>query len=116
MGPHRVNIINVLQLIASMDHQLNYQRNAPVNVASEVVNQWFGDFYHPGDERFRSEFTAAELNSLADFNKHFDLRIGHLPDTLAEMLEAKAWLEVVAAAGRHLKDCNWNEIQARYEQ
>jgi hypothetical protein len=44
MGPHRVNIINLLNLIASRSEQLEYQESAPVNVANEMVNQWFDDF------------------------------------------------------------------------
>lgn len=45
MGPHRVNIINTLQLIAAPSEQLEYQQHAPrINVATELVNQWFDDF------------------------------------------------------------------------
>ena len=43
---------NVLQLIAAPTEQLRYQAKAPVNVAHELVNQWFDDFYHPTAPQF----------------------------------------------------------------
>jgi hypothetical protein len=115
MGPHRVNIINVLQLIAAPTEQLRYQAKAPVNVAHELVNQWFDDFYHPTSPQFASEFSKQELETLAEFNRFFDERISLLPDSLAEMLKVEAWSEVVAKADTVLAVCGWQEVQARYE-
>ena len=115
MGPHRVNIINVLQIIAEPADQLLYQAKAPVNVANELVNQWFDDFYHPTSPQFPSEFSGEELERLAEFNRFFDERIALLPDSLAEMLNVAAWCEVVAKANAVLAVCGWQEAQARYE-
>ena len=115
MGPHRVNIINVLQLIAAPADQLRYQAKAPVNVANELVNQWFDDFYHPTSPQFASEFSSEELERLAEFNRFVDERFSLLPDSLAEMLKVAAWSEVVAKANAVLAVCGWQEVQARYE-
>ncbi len=115
MGPHRVNVINTLQLIAVPAEQLRYQDAAPVNVAHELVNQWFDDFYHPTSASFASEFSNRELETLAEFSQFFDARVSLLPDTLAEMLQAEAWSEVVAKANSVLASCGWQEVQARYE-
>lgn len=115
MGPHRVNIVNVLQLIAAPTEQLRYQTKAPVNVAHELVNQWFDDFYHPTSPQFASEFSLEELKMLAEFNQLFDDRVSLLPDSLAEMLKVEAWSEVVAKANVVLAVCGWQEVQARHE-
>ncbi len=114
MGPQRVNIINVLQLIAAPVDQLRYQAKAQVNVANELVNQWFDDFYHPTSPQFASEFSSEELERLAEFNRFFDERVSLLPDSLAEMLKVAAWSEVVAKANAVLAACGWQEVQARY--
>lgn len=115
MGPHRANIINVLQLIAAPTDQLRYQANAPVNVANELVNQWFDDFYQPTSPQFASEFSSRELEQLTEFNRFFDERVSLLPGSLAEMLKVAAWSEVVAKANAVLAVCGWQEVQARYE-
>jgi hypothetical protein len=117
MGPHRVNIINTLQLIASATDQLAYQQQVPgVRVAAELVNQWFDDFYHPGDARSDAEFSPDELETLAEFNEFYDVRVSQLPDRLSEMLESPAWLEVIAAARKVLDANNWLDVKARYER
>jgi len=116
MGPHRVNIINTLQLIASATDQIAYQQLVPgVNVATELVNQWFDDFYHPGDARFDAEFSRGELEALAEFNAFYDVRVSQLPDWLSEMLESPVWLEVMAAAHKLLEANGWLDVKARYE-
>ena len=115
MGPHRVNIINVLQLIGAPADQLQYQASAPVNVANEVVNQWFDDFYHPTSPQFASEFSSQELERLAEFNRFFDERVALLPDSLGEMLKVAVWSEVVAKANEIWEICGWEEVEARYE-
>jgi hypothetical protein len=115
MGPHRVNIINALQLIASPSDQLEYQSKAPVNVARELVNQWFDDFYHPADSQFMSEFDAVELQVLADFNAYYDSRVSALPDSLPELLQSSVWKEVMLNAEHVLAQCGWGGLDARYD-
>jgi hypothetical protein len=117
MGPHRVNVINTLQLIAAPSEQLEYQQNAPgINVATELVNQWFDDFYHPGDAKFDAEFSPRELETLAEFNQFYDARVSQLPDRLFEMLESPVWLDVMAAANKVLRTNGWIGVDARYER
>jgi len=100
MNPHRVNIINVLQLIASPAAALAYQREAPaVNVANELVNQWFDDFYHPGSPQFETAFSSAELAQLANFHRCFDAMADGLPDDLGTLLASSDWRQVSSEAG-----------------
>lgn len=117
MEPHRVNIISTLQFIASAGDQLDYQRQVPaVNVATELVNQWFDDFYHPGDAGFDSNFSSGELVTLAEFNAFYDVRVSQLPGDVSEMLESPVWLQVMAAANKVLSANNWHGVDARYER
>lgn len=115
MGPHRVNIINVLNLIASALDQVEYQRAASINVANELVNQWFDDFYHPTDAQFVSEFSADELAQLAQFDAYYGARVAVLPDSLEKLLAIPAWGEVMARAGTVLDACGWRGVVARYQ-
>lgn len=115
MGPHRVNIINTLQLLASVEAQLEYQqRAAGINVAYEVVNQWFCDFYHPGAPEFEVEFSPQELASLAEFSRFYDERADLLPGSLTELLECPAWQEVVKSAEAVLQTNGWKSTVAGY--
>ena len=116
MGTNKVNIINLMQLIASRQSQLEYQRAVPlVNVASELVNQWFCDFYHPKDKSFDSEFTLGELEQLDKFNLFYDARVNDLPDTLDEFMQSDAWSEVINAAASVLSNLGWSDLKVSYE-
>ncbi len=115
MTPHRANIVNLLNLIASESDQLLYQKHAPANVANELVNQWFDDFYHPTDKHFKHEFSDDELASLREFNAYYDARSAILPDSLDEMLKTNAWREIMAVAGRLLDEHVWRGIEATYD-
>ncbi|MES2899553.1 MAG: hypothetical protein V4723_07480 [Pseudomonadota bacterium] len=115
MSPHRANIVNLLNLIASESDQIDYQKRAPVNVASELVDQWFGDFYHPRDEIFKSEFSDEELASLRSFNVYYETRFATLPDSLDEMLQTKAWHEIIKFAGDVLDTHGWRGVEAHYD-
>ena len=115
MDPHRVNIINTLQLISSVEAQRAYQQQVPwVNVAHEVVNQWFCDFYHPGSQEFEGEFSCEELASLAEFSRFYDQRADLLPGSLPQLLECAAWQEIVAYADAVLRTNGWKSIVAAY--
>lgn len=115
MTPHCANIINILNLIASESDQLDYQDVAPVNVASALVNQWFGDFYHPTYKEFDSELSDEELASLAEFDAYYDARVEALPGSLDEMLKTEAWREIMAFAEKILEKHGWRGIEASYD-
>jgi len=115
MTPHRANITNLLNLIASQSNQLEYQKLAPVNVANELVNQWFDDFYHPTDEQFRQEFSSYELASLDKFHTCYEIRLSSLPNSLDQMLETRAWREVMDFATEVLAEHSWQGIEAYYD-
>lgn len=115
MGSHRVNVINTLQLIASYKEQLEYQRKVPwINVATELVNQWFCDFYHPDFPQFEAEFSQEELVSLAGFNTLYDLCVSVLPNSIAELHKSAAWAKVAASAGEVLRVNGWEGVNAQY--
>ncbi|MES2072008.1 MAG: hypothetical protein V4488_16750 [Pseudomonadota bacterium] len=95
---------------------MDYQRVAPVNVANELVNQWFDDFYHPSDVKFKSEFSTEELACLSEFNAYYEAHLPALPDNLEEMHTSVAWKEVVARAHDILISLGWLGLTAQYEK
>lgn len=116
MNAHRANIINTLQLIASPVDAVEYQRQAPmVNVAHELVDQWFDDFYHPGSTQFESAFSGGELAELARFHLLFDGKVDELPDDLAALLKSPAWDKVASEASIVLDRLGWPTLVARYD-
>ena len=117
MNPHRVNIINILQLISSPAEALECQRQAPgVRLASELVNHWFDDFYHPGSTDFQSAFSSVELAELARFHSFFNARADALPDELARLLGSPAWEEVSSDARAVLDRLSWAGLVAEYDR
>jgi hypothetical protein len=92
--------IEILRLISSVDKQIEYERDVPIaNVPSELVCQWFDDFYHPRSPQFKAAFDAEELNRLADFNDYFHKRFKNLPGNLEEMHRCEEWREIQVRAG-----------------
>jgi len=116
MNAHRVNIINVLQLIASPAAALAYQRQVPaVKVANELVNQWFDDFYHPGSPQFEAAFSGDELAELANFHRSFDAKADGLPDDFGALLASSAWRQVSSDASAVLDRLGWTGLVANYD-
>ena len=75
--PWRQIVREQLELIASAEEQLEYQRRVPtIDVGREVVALWFSNSYFPEDVEFRKQFSGEELNELARFNREFGRRIG----------------------------------------
>lgn len=116
MHPDRVNVINVLQLIADLDAQKEYERTVPIaDVPSELQCQWFDDSFHPDHLPFRSSFFPEEWEVLMEFHNCYDLRSKRLPDTLEEMHVSSAWLEVVNKANWVLDKLGWRGVEAKYD-
>ena len=54
MNPPKANTINVVQLIADVDRQKEYERSVPItDVLAELVCQWFDDCYHSESRLYR---------------------------------------------------------------
>jgi hypothetical protein len=116
MNPHRANIINTLQLIASAEAALEYQAQLPsVSVSRELVNQWFDDFYHPRSPQFKAAFSDVELAELGRFHRFFDERVDALPGELTLMLASPEWDQVSAEAAAMLDRLRWTGLVTRYD-
>ncbi|WP_018276546.1 hypothetical protein WKI13_13240 [Teredinibacter turnerae] len=116
MNAHRVNIIALLQLIASEDEQEKYQKEVPfVSVPNEMCCQWFDDFYHPDFNEFAAEFTDEELRSFSEFNKLYKKHVDSLPETLGELKNHSGWVEVSALANKILQSHNWQNLKLEYD-
>lgn len=104
----RNNIVGLIRTLASKDEQLAYELNVPVaNVPAELVCMWFDDLYHPDADSFLECFTPAERERLAKFHAFFDARLERLPDTLAEVHQNAAWLEVMSEAQQVIDELGW---------
>ena len=98
----RDNITGDLIILVSPAEQMEYHRQTPVDMASEMACTWFDDHYHPERPAFVAAFSDAESKSLADFSavfndftKHFDYSTHPI---IEELLQNPDWLKVIEAA------------------
>lgn len=116
MDPHKVNIINTLKLLASIEMQDRYFEEVPnANVANELVNQWFDDSFFPEFDWFRSLFTEKEWAVLLEFSNYYEDSLDKLPDTYEAMRESEVWAGIVESARSTLDKLGWRELDASYE-
>jgi len=99
-------VIDVLQMLASENEQLDYEHNVPhVDITGELLCQWGNDTYHPKWTHFRSSFTQRELEILAAFDEFFQKRRIKLPKshgTVRTWLASPVWREVMNEAQKTL--------------
>ena len=102
----RQSVIDVLEILASPDEQLEYQRNVPIaDVPAELLCMWFDDSFRPNDTRLAALFTSDEWNGLLAFHNRYDHLSSRLPDDLppiSELVTLPIWQEVVRAAAATL--------------
>jgi hypothetical protein len=110
--------IEVLDLTASFEAQREYQRQAPVAVANEVINQWEDWTTDPLAETFdMTVYTPAEVEAVRTFHAVWEHVCDVTPDPLPPLEETQtleAWgmlrdaaieaLRVFAARGRLPED------------
>jgi len=97
----RGRILDVLELIANSQAQIEYQEHAPhVDVASELFNQW-DDAYHPKDAEFSSQFGSEELLALEVFAELIEVVSAETPQrlpALAEFIKTASWRRLSGGA------------------
>ena len=104
----RRHIVELVQLLASSEQQLAYQRDVPIaNVPAELVCMWFDDLYHPQWDLFVEAFSETERNRLATFHRFYDARVEQLPNSLEEMHQSVVWRDVMSEAKQVLNDLGW---------
>lgn len=90
----RKNVFGVIDLWASKDIQLDYQKNVPiVHVSVELFCQW-ADFYFPDSDDFKQSFSDLELKLLAEFNAEFIRITDKTPKDLPiieEFIDTEEW-------------------------
>ena len=98
----RKQIIELLQLFASEEQQLAYEKDVPhVDITAELLCMWFDDQYHPDVRHFSSCFSPEELGALAEFHRFYDERADRLPEsqgTVRTWLADPAWQEIMRKA------------------
>lgn len=102
----RKQIIDLLQLFASEEQQLAYERDVPhVDITTELVCMWFDDQYQPKLRHFETCFTEDELAALGEFHRFYDQRVDRLPEsrgTVRTWLASPIWREIMEQAQRTL--------------
>ncbi len=114
--PHKVNTINALQLIASVEDQDEYNRTVPIaNVADELVSQWFDDSFLKEFDWFKEFFSEEEWIVLSEFDRFYEQRLGKLPDNYSDLRENYFWKEIIGKANWALDMLNWRDVVAKYD-
>lgn len=101
---------DLLELISSLDDQVDYEREVPHgNVPSELVCMWFDDQYFGDQPWFHEWYSKREREVLAVFNALYNDKKEALPmdGGVAALHATPEWHEVVAAARRALVGMRW---------
>jgi hypothetical protein len=102
----RNNIIEILELLASEEKQLTYERDVPhADITAELVCMWFNDQYHPG-RGFGAFFSPDELAALARFHQLYDGCVDRLPEsqgTVRTWLADPLWRQIMQEAQATLR-------------
>ena len=105
-SPTRKHIIQLLQLFASEEQQLAYERDVShVDITKELVCMWFNDQYYPG-RGFDEFFSPDESAALDEFHRLYEERVDRLPEsqgTVRTWLASPIWREVMEQAQRTLE-------------
>lgn len=96
-------IKDTLEILSSIEEQLEYQRNVPwVNITVELVCFWFDDDYHPKNKIFLSAFSEKELQAMSDFNEVFEQILapmqGDYFPAITKLVKTTEWKRLVQAA------------------
>ena len=103
----RRKIMEELQLLSSVEEQLEYQRNVPhVNITGELICGWFDDSYWPEDKLFVSGFSEEELKAMSEFSEVFEsvlapIRDKELPQ-ITDLVQTPEWVRLTQAAHKAL--------------
>lgn len=97
----RPKVIELLELLALEDRQLEYSATAPDgDTTSELFTAWC-DAYRYGDREFEACFSQAELIALARFSAFYQASRRRLPEsrgTVGTLLASPMWREVMLQA------------------
>lgn len=96
----------LLQLLASEEQQLDYERSVPhVDITVELVCMWFNDHYDEKHAANDPAFTDVERAALADFHQFYEQRYRLLPKshgTVRTWLASPIWQEIMRKADETL--------------
>lgn len=103
----RNRIIEYLELASSLEDQLEYQRGAPIDVPTEVINQWQDWVCDDPDDHAWSPgvFTLAERQAMREYHRVWNQVCDDTPDPLpplAELQQTAPWNRLREAAERCL--------------
>lgn len=105
MNSARINIIEVLQLIALKAEQIDLEEQAeqPISIPRVLLEMW-EEVYQPDQPEFERGFAQAELEQLSRFTDFFQTRVNGRPTILSELFKDPYWNAVCEFAGEILED------------
>ena len=102
----RQRIIEVLELIASPQDQVEYQHNVDfVYIPHEIIEQWRDWVDNTRKHLYRTDiYTPEELKTIWAFDKVWDNVADRIDSglTMEQMIESKPWRELIGAASMAL--------------
>lgn len=107
----KFRVIEWLKLLSDMREQDDYHFNVPqVEVAIELINGWFDDYFMPEFDWFREAFTDSEWRILTEFHRYFKERVDELPECYPELRSNSDWQDIIKKANWALKKLGWDQI------
>jgi len=105
MKNYRVNIVEVLQLIAFKSEQIDLYDEAKgaLDIPDYLLNKW-EVVYRPDANGFMEEFAESELRQLNSFTDFFLARMSSFPESFNDLLKDPYWNAVCEFACEILKD------------
>lgn len=105
MNSARINVIEVLQLIALKTEQIDLEEQAEKakSIPHLLLEMW-EEVYKPDQQEFEAGFTKAELKQLYNFTDFFRERVDERPNKLSELFKDPYWNTVCEFAAEILED------------
>ena len=107
----RKNVLECLELIASAEEQLEYQKNVPIaDVPAELFYGWESDYQTcKNQDWFNGAFSVREIEILEEFDAILEEIATTLPSPippLDDFMKMTEWLALSNAAGKAIHSLN----------
>jgi hypothetical protein len=103
----RQRIIEILELIASPQDQIEHQQNVNfIYVPNEIIEQWYDWVDRDKKERYKPDiYTAEELEAIWKFDAAWDSTADKLDDslTIEEKIKSEPWVQMIDSAKEALQ-------------
>ncbi len=114
MEPLKENFIHLIQLLASLEKQDQYQAEVDIDIYDELICMWFDDFYGTeAQQHIISFLNSEEKKYVNEFHDFFLSKESSLPKSYKELRKSQAWERVRKKANDTLTILNWDSIETK---